>query len=115
MWRMSQPAPDDELYCSLLPHFSQIKRRRPTLCTLAKGDTSHVKYIINQQIKRLLVIALMIGYTYLQLNHIVPFNLLYLVVLYLVGLFVILIITHKIRIVSAHIEAHKQERHNHHD
>jgi F0F1-type ATP synthase assembly protein I len=81
----------------------------------AEQKEENMKYIIEQHIKRLLVVALMVGYTYLQLNHIVPFNLLYLVVLYVVGLFVILVISHKIRIVSAHIEAHKQERHNHHD
>jgi 4-hydroxybenzoate polyprenyltransferase len=80
-----------------------------------KGDTSHVKYIINQQIKRLIVIALMIGYTYLQLHHIIPFNLIYLAILYVVGIFAIIIITHKIRIVSAHNEHCKKERHNHHD
>jgi len=69
---------------------------------------------LNQRLKRLLVIGLMIGYTYLQIKHIVPFNLLYLVVLYLVGLFVIIIITHKIRIVAQHEHLHKQERHNNH-
>ena len=73
-----------------------------------------MRYLINQQIKRLIVIALMIGYTYLQLHHIVPFNPTYLIILYVIGLVVIVIITAKIRIVSAHIESHKQERHNHH-
>jgi F0F1-type ATP synthase assembly protein I len=78
-----------------------------------KGNT--LKYIYGQQLKRFLVIALMVGYTYLQLKRIVPFNWQYLVVLYVVGLFVIIIITHKIRIVSAHIEHHKREANNHHD
>jgi hypothetical protein len=73
-----------------------------------------MKYLINQQIKRALVVALLAGYTYLQLYHIVPFNLIYLLIAYVVGLFAFCIITHKIRIVAAHIESHKQERHNHH-
>ena len=74
-----------------------------------------MKYIIEQHIKRLCVIALMIGYTYLQLNHIIPLIWLYLLIAYVVGIFAIGVITAKIHIVSAHIEHHKQERHNHHD
>jgi len=80
-----------------------------------KGDTHHVKYIYGQHLKRFLVIALMIGYTYLQLSHIISFNLIYLAVLYVVGIFAIIIITSKIRIVSSHIESHKREGNNHHD
>jgi hypothetical protein len=73
-----------------------------------------MKYIINQQIKRALVVALLAGYTYLQLYHIIPFNLIFLLIAYSVSLFVFCVITYKIRIVSAHIESHKQERHNYH-
>ena len=73
-----------------------------------------MKYLVNQQIKRALVVALLAGYTYLQLYHFIPFNWLFLIIAYGVGIFAFCIITHKIRIVSAHIEYDKQERHNHH-
>jgi uncharacterized membrane protein len=73
-----------------------------------------LKYLINQQIKRALVVALLAGYTYLQLYHFIPFNPTYLIILYVIGLVVIVTITAKIRIVSAHIEHCKKEGHNHH-
>jgi hypothetical protein len=63
----------------------------------------------------MIVVALMVGYTYLQLHHIIPFNWIYLVVLYVVGIFAVIVITSKIRIVSAHLQHHKQEGHNHHE
>jgi hypothetical protein len=73
-----------------------------------------MKYLINQQIKRFIVIALMIAYTYLQLYHIIPFNWLLLLIVYVVGLVAIVVITAKIRIVSAHIEHCKKEGDNYH-
>ena len=74
-----------------------------------------MKYLINQQIKRALVVALLAGYTYLQMYHIIPFNWLFLLIAYVVGLFAFCVITHKIRIVSAHNEHHKREGNHHHD
>jgi hypothetical protein len=78
-----------------------------------KGEHT-LKYLINMQLKRMLVVALMVLYTYLQFKHIVPFNLLYLIILYVIGLLTIVVITSKIRIVSAHIEHCRKEGHNHH-
>jgi hypothetical protein len=73
-----------------------------------------MSYIFNQRLKRALVVALLAGYTYLQMYHIIPFNLIYLLIAYGVSLFVFCVITYKIRIVAVHNEHHKQERHNNH-
>ena len=73
-----------------------------------------MRYLINQQIKRALVVAILAGYTYLQMYHIIPFNWIFLLIAYVVGIFAIIIITSKIRIVAQHEHLHKQERHNHH-
>ena len=74
-----------------------------------------MKYLIDQQIKRMIVIALMVLYTYLQFKHIIPFNVLYLLIMYAVGSAVILVISYKIKIVSAHVEHCKKEGIHHHE
>jgi hypothetical protein len=77
----------------------------------------HVRYIINQQLKRFFAIAAMVGYTYLQLHRIHDMSQLdwYMVALVNgVGLLAVVVTTSKIRIASAHIEHHRQEGNNHH-
>jgi predicted histidine transporter YuiF (NhaC family) len=76
-----------------------------------------MRYIINQQVKRFLVIAAMVGYTYFQLHRIHDMKQLdwYIVVaVNVVGALAIIVITAKIRIASEHLKHHRQEGNKHH-
>jgi hypothetical protein len=76
-----------------------------------------MRYILNQQLKRFVVIAAMVGYTALQLHRIHDMSQLdwtMVVTVNVVGLLAIAVITSKIRIASAHLEHHRQEGNNHH-
>jgi hypothetical protein len=76
-----------------------------------------MRYIINQQLKRFVAIALMVGYTYLQFHRIHDMSKLdWYIVLAVdaLGFLLIVLASAKIKIASAHMEHHRQEGNKHH-
>jgi hypothetical protein len=75
-----------------------------------------MKYILNQQLKRLFAIAVMVGTTAWMLYHIqttTQFDWDMTTIVDIVGILAIIVTTAKIRIASAHVEHYHQEM-NHH-
>ena len=76
-----------------------------------------MRYVLNQQLKRLFAVAVMVGYSYLQLHRIhdmSKFDWETVVAVIVIGVIAIVVTTSKIRIASAHAEHHKREGNKHH-
>jgi hypothetical protein len=73
-----------------------------------------MRYILKQQIYRFITIAIMVGYTYLQLRRMPEMSRIdwYMVItVNVVGLLAIVVITAKIKIASAHMRHHRSGGH----
>ena len=76
-----------------------------------------MRYIIKHQFYRFAVIAIMVGYTYLQFRRIKDmskFDWYMVLAVDALGLLLLVLLTAKIKIASAHLEHHRQEGNKHH-
>ena len=76
-----------------------------------------MRYILKHQFYRFAVIAIMAGYTYLQfrrMKDMVQLDWYLVLIINLLGLLLLVLLTAKIKIASAHGEHHRQEGNKHH-